>query len=88
MLARAALETLCQDWGLHDRYVAELRAFVAGVDWDDGQARLTAIACAGEYLERRFDRVLLELLLDIFEDPTARDVVRHEAYVALAVAAG
>lgn len=89
MLARAAVETLCQDWGLYEEYLSELKAFVAGVAWDDGDdVRLMALACAGEYLQKECDPVLLELLLETFEDDAEDEILRGEAYSALAVAAG
>lgn len=88
MLARLALQILCDFWGQADRYVQQLSRFAEGVPWDsEGYARQMAISIAGRYLSSRSDPKLLRQLIRTFEednDPLARD----DAYRALARAVG
>src|SRR6185437_426082 len=69
MLARLALQILCSYWGLCDQYVEEVRQFVDGVAWDEGEdVRLAAISIGGDYLGGHEDRALADALLSTFED--------------------
>lgn len=64
-----ALSALCQDFGLMEDYGAEIKKFIRGVSWDKAdQVRLMALSMAGEYLYHLFDKDLLRLLLEFFED--------------------
>jgi hypothetical protein len=89
MLARAALQILCDMWGLTGMYITEILQFLQGVPWDEGgYVRLAAISIAGEYLRNHFQSQLLSDLIGIFEDETEAAVPRQEAYFALARAIG
>lgn len=89
MLARAAIEALCQDWHLTERYLSDLKAFIVGVEWDtDEEARQMALICAGPYLHANDDKELVALLLRIVRNPEERRLIREDAYRALAVGAG
>lgn len=35
MLARAALEVLCDDWDMASQYLTYVAAFIEGVEWDE-----------------------------------------------------
>src|SRR6266699_7174826 len=82
-----ALQVLCFEWGLTDRYFDWLIAFVEGVDWDltwtSRDVRSEAFILAGWYLGYHRSRSLLELVLRIAEDPTELQWARAEAASAL-----
>lgn len=67
-VSKEALHTLCMFWSLTSNYLNELKQFIKGVEWDDDDIRLFAISFAGEFLNEAFDKDLLQLLIDIFED--------------------
>ena len=88
MLARLALEILGHYWGEADRYLDHIRRFLRGVDWDDeDDVRQMALFRAGDYLAKKPDRELLELLIRAVER-SDDDVMRGSAYLALARAFG
>ncbi len=82
-----ALQVLCFNWDLADRYFDWLVGFVEGVDWDlvwtTREVRSEAFILAGWYLAKRRSRTLLGLLLRIAEDPTELQWARAEAASAL-----
>lgn len=89
MLARLALQILCDYWGLASRYRDHILRFIAGVPWDvesDGDVRLMAISCAGDLMAFSRDGLVAEALLGAFADfeGSARDA----AYAALVVGTG
>lgn len=92
MLARLALEILCDWWGLREQHQTQLLRFVKGVDWDlddGGFVRLVAISQSGDYLRHRSDPHLDRALLDLYDDEYASDVfLKGVAYAALARATG
>lgn len=87
MLVRAALDVLCNDWGMTDAYLGTVKALARGEAWDAAQdARLMAISVTGEYLreQRDKDRELMGMLWGFFRNPAERQIVREAAYCALA----
>lgn len=89
MVARLALQILCRFWGLAGEYREVLRAFVAGVAWDDeDDVRQLAVFEAGELLELQDDSVLLNELLRLTSDGDGNPVLRDAAVRALARAVG
>lgn len=91
MLARLALQILCNYWGLTERYLPVVRRFVEGVEWDDDSVRLVALSIAGRYLREHADPGLLDLLLEIAQpDPKSpEETLRAQvALEALAAAVG
>jgi len=89
MLARLALQILCEFWGLTEEYLAELVEFVHGVPWDvEDDVRLVAISIAGEYLRTHGDNDTLMALLHIFDSRGAQKIVREVAYRAIARSMG
>lgn len=89
MLARAALEVLCDDWDMASQYLTYVAAFIEGVEWDEeGEVRGMAFSRAGEYLRDQDNPELLRLLLRAFDDPDEDPHFRGDAYFALARAVG
>jgi hypothetical protein len=89
MLARLALQILCDFWGLTDDYIGRVVEFVHGVPWDtEDDVRLLAISIAGDYLRERSDNDILATLLRIYHDPDERQIIRETAYRAVARAMG
>ncbi|HET7035762.1 MAG TPA: hypothetical protein VFI42_08800 [Thermomicrobiaceae bacterium] len=89
MMARLALQIMCDDWG----YAADCREFllrfIHGVVWDaEDDVRQIAILLTGRYLRSHRDPELLAVLIRIFEDQRGDDLVRQDAYLALADAVG
>jgi hypothetical protein len=71
---KAALETLCLDWGLTKDYLSMLKQTIKSCKtYDEEQkrkdelVRLTSMKCAGEYLRSNPEPELLELLLGIHD---------------------
>jgi hypothetical protein len=87
-VARCAIEVLCRMWSLQPKYAAELRRFIAGVKWDEGEVRQIALAAAGEYLTSHVDTEMLELLLNRADPANESALERQIAVEALAVALG
>jgi len=100
-ICKQALKTLCIRWALTEEYLDAVKMYVRGADWDDiDEIRLAALYIAGEYLrKKKFDRELLHLLLQVFEDlgdssyinesrDYARGIVKSCAYHAIARAMG
>jgi len=89
MLTALALQILCLFWGLSDDYIAEVKKFIVGSEWDDNDdVRLQCIGIAGEYLKSKEDNELLIRLINIYEDTSDFESVRGSAYFALARAQG
>lgn len=88
MLARLALQILCNYWGLSDRYLPQVRRFVDGVEWDDGSARLAALNIAGRHLQDHTDRALFDKLLEVAQPRCEDDDMASEAQVAVVALAG
>lgn len=89
MLASLALQILCDFWGDTERYIENIKQYVRGVPWDEEQdVRQIAVSTAGEYLRQHDDRELLEQLLTVFENTEEEQLIRENAYCALARAAG
>ncbi len=89
MLAALALQILCDFWGNTQLYIEDVKRYVQGIHWDDDQdVRLRAISIAGEYLHQENDRELLEYLYTVVGDRKEEQLIRENAYCALARAAG
>jgi hypothetical protein len=89
MLVRLSLQILCTYWDETDRYVEYVRAYASRNPRDpDNDARLAALAIAGEYLRAHEDRILPLTLVRTFEDPNEDRIVREAAYRAMARARG
>jgi hypothetical protein len=89
MLARLALQILCDYWGDTTRYAEEVLLFLRGVSWDDEEdVRRAAITTAGEHLRAHLHPAMLRELLRLFEDEREAQIIRESAYCALARAAG
>jgi hypothetical protein len=85
MLARIALQTLCSFWGKTPRYLAYVRRFMCGVDWDtEDDVRQIAISIAGEYVRKTWDDGLFQELLDIATNEDSFPWIRQFAIQALA----
>lgn len=75
-LSRKALQVLCGDWHMSEKYVEELRRFLNGVPWDvDGDVRLVAMLFAGQYLRTHQDDDLLRRLWEIAHGRGPRQAV-------------
>lgn len=85
-----ALQILCLHWNLTINYLDVVKKFIRGMDWDyDGHVKLNAIQVArGFFGNDNMDVELVELLLDVFEDPFEGNAIREDAYDALATMAG
>lgn len=89
MLVRVALEVLCDDWNKAASYRDKVEQFIRGVSWDSGgHVRLLAISIAGEMMRVGTDKRFLRLLMDIFDDPEERYLIKEAAYSAMARAIG
>ena len=93
MVSSIALRTLCTYWGYAQDYLNELKVFIKGVEWDDGQVRLIAISTTGEFLRNHPEKELLQLLIDSLivenkEENESIELYRDAAYEALARAVG
>ncbi len=89
ILAALALQILCTVWGDTSRYLCVVERYVAGVPWDaDDEVRSTALTIAGEYLRDEQEPALLGRLVAIVDDEREHELVRTDAYVALARAMG
>lgn len=84
MLARLALQILCDFWEEAEGYVDDLVSFAQGVPWDgEDEIRLTALSLAGEYLRSHQNPWLLQKLINIVEDINEREIIRESAYEGL-----
>jgi len=89
LVVRLALELLCLDWRLTPRYLERVHQYLRWIPWDsDGYIRQTALSIAGEYLRTQKDAALLQEVLDAWEGPNTDDIIRQDAYAALARAMG
>lgn len=69
MISKIALQTLCNFWDFTEEYLDDVKSFVRGVDWDeDEDVRMIAISAAGQFLKTSFDKELLQLLINVFEN--------------------
>jgi len=100
-VCQQTLKTLCTCWALTEEYLDAVKMYIRGAEWDDtDDVRLSALFIAGNYLrKKKFDRELLHLLLEVFEDlgtskeiyesrDYARSLVKGWAYDAIARAMG
>ena len=95
-----ALRALCTYWCFTADYLKELKMFIKGAEWDDtDDVRLWAMSIAGDFLKENYDRELLYLLLEVFENlgkstsvreirDYARSLLQSAAYEAIATAMG
>ena len=95
-----ALKALCTCWGLTENYLEIIKMYIRGADWDESDdIRIIAMSIAGAFLREKFDRELLQLLVDIFEGlgeiegihetcEEARDLLKGCAYEVLSRAVG
>jgi hypothetical protein len=94
-----ALKTLCTCWGLTEDYLETIKMYIRGVGWDYDDVRIIAMSIAGAFLRKKFDRELLQLLVDVFEglgeiegiheeDDSKREFLKGCAYLGLARAVG
>jgi hypothetical protein len=89
MLARLALQILCQYWGLTREYKDTIEQYIRRVDWDEEEdVRLMAISCSGAILMDESNAELLSLVYDIFRSDKENEITRGAAYEALAIASG
>jgi hypothetical protein len=89
MLARLALQILSIFWGLKHEYIAEVRKFLKGTEWDSEEdVRQVAIQVAGEILRTSDDHELLSLLCELVERKEENPYLSQDAYRALGRAAG
>jgi hypothetical protein len=89
LVARLALQVLCDYWGYHNGYLEDMLRFIRRVPWDDdGYVRDAAISIAGEYLRFHFEPRLLREVVRIVEDADEEKLTRRVAYTALARAMG
>ncbi|MFC0842747.1 hypothetical protein ACFH04_03205 [Streptomyces noboritoensis] len=90
MLSRLALQILCDYWGMTSEFLPELRAFVAGVEWDvDGDVRDMAVSVAGNHLrEAEGPSELARMIMAIAEDESEFSLTRESALRALARSLG
>jgi len=89
LVVRLVLELLCLDWRLTPRYLERVHQYLRWIPWDsDGYIRQTALSIAGEYLRTQKDAALLQEVLDAWEGPNTDDIIRQDAYAALARAMG
>lgn len=86
--ARSALEVLCRMWDRQEKYAADLRRFLVGVEWDEGEVRQIAISAAGAYLNDHVDTEMLSLLVKRASMENESRLEREIATEALAVALG
>jgi hypothetical protein len=89
MMARLALQILCDFWGPTKNYLSDVKRFIKKVNWDiENNVRLIALSIAGEYLREFSDQELLQMLLSIFENQDEESIIRETAYDAIARAMG
>lgn len=100
LVSQQALKALCNCWHLTADYLDVIKMYIRGVDWDESdEVRVTAIRIAGEFLRKKFDKELLQLLLLVLEklgetemlnekDEDERDFLKSCAYEAIARAMG
>jgi hypothetical protein len=88
MLARLAVQILCQWWSQPERYRDWLVSFARGVAWDDGEVRQMALSSIGEWLRSTPDHELLAVLVAVVTDEAAPTLDREDALLAIARALG
>lgn len=96
----SALRTLCIYWDLTKEYLDDVKLYIRGAEWDEtDDVRIKALTIAGMYLREEFDKELLQLVLDVFENlgksdqikdtyEDSRYLIQSWAYHALALAMG
>lgn len=90
MLARLAVQILCNYWERSADYLPVLRRFAMGVAWDEeGDVRQAAISALGEHVRREpHDTISLGLLWQIAGDADDDEMAREDALLAIARALG
>lgn len=81
MISKIALQSLCDYWGLYRYYLEQIKAFIRGVEWDDGeQVKIIALSAAGTYIQESGDKSFLKVLLDVYDNEKEDDLNRSFAY--------
>jgi len=89
MLARLALQIVCNFWGETSRYLGRVFSALQGLSWDrEDDVKQIAISIAGEYLRKHKNRELLKTVFGIFNDASEDMTIREAAYLALGRACG
>lgn len=95
-----ALKALCTCWGFTEDYLEAIKMYIRGADWDvSDDIRIVALSIAGAYLREKFNRELMQLLVDMFEglgeiegiherDDYKREFLKGCAYEVLSRAVG
>jgi len=85
-----ALQVLGLYWGFSEDYLSVTKRFIRGMYWDyDDDAKLSAIHVARGYLgNNNMDVELVEILLELIEDPFEEDGIRKSAYITIATMVG
>jgi len=88
-VAAAALEVLFEDFNLREEYLDVVKKAIKGADWDDFcYFQSKAIRCAGRYLNDKYDRELLQLLVERFEEIDEEPFIRALSLESIALAMG
>jgi len=88
-VAASAIGVLFEDFGLTSEYLDVVKKAIKGSDWDDFcDFQSKGITCAGRYLNDKFDRDLLKLLVERFEDIDEHSFIRAEVLESIALAMG
>ena len=86
-VAARALGVLFQDFGLTSEYLDVVKKGIKGADWDDFcDFQSKAIRCAGQYLSDKYDRELLQLLVERFEEIDEEPFIRALSLESIALA--
>ncbi len=85
----AAFGVLCNDWDLTAEYISQIKMYIRGVEWDEGEdMRVKAMCIAGRYIKESGDKELLRMLLEVFENEREEKITREIAYDSISVALG
>ena len=79
-ISGVALYALCGQLGYAQDFLKEMKAFIRGVEWDDGHVKLRAISRSGEFLRRTPEKELLELLVEVYEATKNAEIPLDEEY--------
>ena len=76
MLPKISLEKLSSN-DLAEEYLNEIKILIKGTKWDYfDNGRILAMSMAGNYLRTSFDKELLRLLVEVFENLENSELVR------------
>lgn len=90
MVSSIALLTLCSYWSLAQEYLAQLKVFLRGVEWDiDDNVRYEAINCAGTFLRnaQEKDIEIIQILQNLLQNETD-EFLGEVAFISLARGVG